>query len=269
MCNSSAYSLSVEQWFMSQASNPQQRLRVSNSRAAAPVRAQSSNTVPKQGLPVRHERAVATVSVQVVDITPTEETPVSYGEAVASVRPVGGITPRHGPPATSAEAVASIRPVVNLIRVSVSRRCRRRRTRQESALQASSPTPAPPLETLHVFYMTGDGPSSHPLQVPSPPCYASAITQLPELLLDEMLRALKREDMAHLCVVVQAPVTQNHERSEGMEPKSAREEHLETQSWEELDASENLFSRSRASFMVSSLTPFQRFYPPTEVCDTR
>ena len=99
--------------------------------------------------------------------------------------------------------------------------------------------PSPPLETIHVVNMTGAGPSSHPLQVPIPPCDASGITQLSELLWDKMLGALKRSEIEQLCVVVQAPALQNHERPEGMEPKSAREERSEAQSWEELDALKN------------------------------
>ena len=77
--------------------------------------------------------------------------------------------------------------------------------------------------------MTGAGPSSHPLQVPSPPCDVSGITQLPELLWDEMLRALKRGEIEQLCVVFQAPALQNLERPEDMEPKSTREERFEAQ----------------------------------------
>ena len=137
VCNSATYSFLAEQWFLSKEPNPQQWLWVSHGREAAPVRAKSSKTVLEQGLPVRHERVVAPVSVRVVYTTPRQGPPVGYAELLASVRPVGDITLRQGPPANSAEAVAFARPVVNPIRVSVSRRSRRRRTRQQSVVPAS------------------------------------------------------------------------------------------------------------------------------------
>ena len=142
---------------------------------------------------------------KVVDTTPAQGRPVLYAEEVAFVRPVGDITQRQRPPANSAEEVASVSLVVNPICVSVSRRRRRRRTRQQSVMPASSTTPAPPLEDIHVVNITGAGSSSHPLQVPSPPYYASDITQFPEILRYDMPHALKWGEIEQLCAVVQAP----------------------------------------------------------------
>ena len=48
-----------------------------------------------------------------------------------------------------------------------------------------------------------------------------------------------RGEIQQLCVVVDETTLANHERPEGMEPKSAREERFAAQSWDELASSNN------------------------------
>ena len=57
--------------------------------------------------------------------------------------------------------------------------------------------------------------------------------------MDELLRDMKRGDVEQLCFVVRDLALDNHERPEGMEPKSALEERFAAQSWEEFAASNN------------------------------
>lgn len=54
-----------------------------------------------------------------------------------------------------------------------------------------------------------------------------------------MLCDLTRGEVEQLCVVVQAPTLNRHDRPKGMEPKSAREERFAAQSCEELGKSKN------------------------------
>lgn len=62
--------------------------------------------------------------------------------------------------------------------------------------------------------MTGTGPSSHILEVASPPCDASGITQLPKVSWDDMLRDLNEKAIKRLCVVVDESSFADPERTE-------------------------------------------------------
>ena len=113
----------------------------------------------------------------------------------------------------------------------------RRRIRVRCTPRVADLTSISPITTIQVVNLTGVGPTSHPVKVANPPFTASITTQLPELCWDDLLRDLKKGDVEQLCIVVRDLALYNH--SEGMEPRSAREERFVTQSWEELAASNN------------------------------
>ena len=123
----------------------------------------------------------------------------------------------------------------------------RRRIRVRCTPRVADLTSISPIATIQVVNLTGVGPTSHPVKVANPPFTASITTQLPELCWDDLLRDLKKGDVEQLCIVVRDLALYNH--SEGMEPRSAREERFVTQSWEELAASNNpalaLYARVR------------------------
>ena len=128
VCNSTTCSSSVERWFRSQESNPQQWRRVSHGRAVAPASVRSSKTARKQRLSVRHVRAVAPARVQDAAPAPkqrlsargnTSKTASKQGLSTRHERAVAPVPvhvadnkPRQRSPATYAEAEASAGPVI-------------------------------------------------------------------------------------------------------------------------------------------------------------
>ena len=110
------------------------------------------------------------------------------------------------------------------------------------------------LAIVNFLNMAGVGRSNHSFHIAKLPCDASGTTRLSGLHCGELLRDLKWRRIKQPCLVVHASALRNHERYEGMEPKSAREL-FAAKSWEELVT-------QKYSFLVLS-REFGKVFPDT------
>ncbi|KAG3155132.1 hypothetical protein PC128_g22134 [Phytophthora cactorum] len=123
-----------------------------------------------------------------------------------------------------------------------------RRMMKKSKRRRLKPRRGPPTESVCALeYVEGAPRRSRVIKVASPPRDAASIRYLPGLSWKHFLRDLKAVEIEQVCLITEEPsaaealnaTMTESEQPKGAEPKSAREERYEAQSWEALRMSGN------------------------------